>query len=369
MASGVVLPSGHLLFQRDRSLLAQRLDLGRLVLADEPVVLSSVVGLSSVGQLAASASENGVLVFAPDMSAPGQLTWFDRQGKVDGTVGPLADNMDFELSPDDRRLLISRAEAATADVWLADLVRGNEERLTTGNGLEASAVWDPTGGRVAFRSNSGGVADTYMKDVASTAPERLIFRGSSTNPTSWSSDGGQILYNESSPDTGWDVYRFTFAANATEPFIRTPANELHGRFSPDGEWIYSSDESGRWEVYVRPANRSGERVLVSTNGGFEPRWRGDSKEIFYVTAERRIMAAAVTSGAALHVSSPQAIITAQIDPLPTPQAVSSGYRKSYTVTRDGQRFLVNVLAREQNTQTMTAILNWPALLRNTSGRK
>ena len=203
----------------------------------------------------------------------------------------------------------------------------------------------------------------YWKEVRLATGDELLFRGVSTNPTSWSLDGRRILYNESSAETGWDVRQFSFDATETSPFIETPANELHGRFSANGRWVaYSSDESGRWEVYARRADGSGERVLISTNGGFEPRWRRDGREIFYVTADRRIMAVTVTAGSSLRASPPQMIVAAQIEPLPTTLTVSSGYRRMYTVTGDGQRFLVNVLAHEQNTQTMTAILNWPALV-------
>jgi Tol biopolymer transport system component len=220
-----------------------------------------------------------------------------------------------------------------------------------------------------LRGGRGGVADAYLTDVSQPGSEQLLFRGISVNPTSWSNDGRYILYNESDTETGWDVRRFTFATNATEPFAQTTANELHGRFSPDGLWVaYASDESGRWEVYVRRADGRGERILLSTNGGFEPRWRRDGKEIFYITPDQRVMAVTVATSGSLQASTPQAMLTAQPDAIRTALAVPSGYRKTYTVTGDGQRFLVNVLAREQNTQTITALLNWPALLRRGSSR-
>jgi Tol biopolymer transport system component len=335
MYSATVAPPGHLLFERDGALLVQPLDRDLRQLTGAPAVIAPMVGTSSVGHLAVSASSAGLLVFASDLSSPGQLTWFDRQGRVTGRVGPVADNMDFESSPDDGRVLVSRVEprTSTANVWLVDLARGTEERLTTGSTVEAAALWDPSAMRVAFRSNRSGVAHTYMKQVGGSSPEELIFSGVSTNPTSWSRNGEYILYNESNAETGWDVRQFSFATKQTTSFIETAANELHGRFSPDGEWgAYSSDESGKWEVYVRRTDGRGERVLISTSGGFEPRWRGDGREIFYVTADRRIMAVAVTSGASLRTSPPQTILTAQIEPLPAALTVSSSYRRTYTVS-------------------------------------
>jgi Tol biopolymer transport system component len=140
--------------------------------------------------------------------------------------------MDFELSPDEKRLLMSRVEPRTssANVWLLDLVRATEERLTTGTTVDAAALWHPEGRRVAFRSNRRGNANTYLKEIGGAAPEQLIFDGVSTNPTSWSRDGGRILYNESSAETGWDVRQFTFASNTTAAAIQTPSNELHAAF-------------------------------------------------------------------------------------------------------------------------------------------
>ena len=136
--------------------------------------------------------------------------------------------------------------------------------------------------------------------------------------------------------------------------------------SPDGKWVaYSSDESGQWQVYVRSTVGLGERVTLSTSGGFEPRWRGDGRELYYLTPERQIAAVELRFGAGVEPGSSRRLFDVRIDALPPPLVVSNGYRKTYTVTPDGQRFLVNVLAREQNTQAMSVMLNWPARLGST----
>ncbi len=159
--------------------------------------------------------------------------------------------------------------------------------------------------------------------------------------------------------------QFSFDTGEASPIVQTPANELHGRFSPDGLWIaYASDESRRWEVYVRRADGRGERVLLSTAGGFEPRWRADGREIFYITPDRQIMAVSVEAGERFRPGTPQPLVRGQLDALPSTLTAANGYRKTYTVTSDGQRFLLNVPAREQTSQTINVILNWPALLRD-----
>ena len=113
---------------------------------------------------------------------------------------------------------------------------------------------------------------------------------------------------------------------------------------------------------MRPARGSGAPVSVSNNGGFEPRWRGDGKELFYLTPDRQVVAVDVRTVGELHLGTPRALFSARVDPWPAPLAVSNGYRKTYTVMPDGQRFLVNVLVRQQNTQAINVMLNWSARL-------
>lgn len=274
--------------------------------------------------------------------------------------------MDFELSPDGRRLLGTRVDPATAssDVWLMDLGRGTESRVTTDPSIDAQPLWDPLGTRLVFRSNRNTLADVWLRDIGSADSERLLFKGNAANPTAWSSDGDSILFNESISESGWDIGRFSFSRNEKVPFIETLSNELHARLSPDGRWVaYSSDESGQWQVYVRPVSGAGERIVLSTGGGFEPRWRGDGGELYYLTPERQIAAVEIRLGPRVEATRPRVLFTARVDPLPVPLVVANGYRKTYTVTPDGQRFLVNVLAREQNSQAMNVMLSWRTRLR------
>ena len=359
--SGVITEDGYLLYVRDRALVAQPFDLDRNALEGDAVTVVPRVGTSSTGDSAFSVSSTGVLAFAVDLTSPGQLTWFDRDGRMAGTVGPLADHMDFELSPDGRRLLLTRVDPATAssDVWLMDLERGTEARVTTHPGIDAQPLWDPSGARLVFRSNRNGLADVWIRDIGGADSERLLFKGNAANPTAWSSDGDRILFNESISETGWDIGQFSFSRNEKVPFLETKSNELHARLSPDGRWVaYSSDESGQWQVYVRPVSGSGERIVLSTSGGFEPRWRGDGGEIYYLTPERQIAAVEIRPGPRVEAARPRVLFTARVDPLPVPLVVANGYRKTYTVAPEGTRFLVNVQAREQNTQAINVMLNW-----------
>ena len=144
--------------------------------------------------------------------------------------------MDFELSPDGRRVLDSRVDPTTSssDVWLVELTRGVESRVTTDPGIDASAAWDPTGTQIVFRSNREGLADAWIKSLGSE-PERLLFKGSAVNVSSWSPDGQTLLYNESRADTGWDIWRYSLADGQRTALVGTASNELHGRYLPGWE--------------------------------------------------------------------------------------------------------------------------------------
>jgi hypothetical protein len=181
-------------------------------------------------------------------------------------------------------------------------------------------------------------------------------------PTDWSPDGHFILYHSAYADTGYDIFYLPLIGDRTpRVFVRTPAADLHARFSPDGRWVaYSAAESGRYQIYVQPfPNAADGRWQLSIDGGTEPRWRGDGKEVFFIGADRRMMAVPIApgTGASLEHSRPIPLFATRVADLANP------YRTSYAVTADGQRFLINSVADDAPPPSITVVVNWPGLLK------
>ena len=180
----------------------------------------------------------------------------------------------------------------------------------------------------------------------------------------WSPDGRFILFAVTAPKTGLDLWVLPlFGDRKPLPFLQTPFNESPGQFSPDGRWIaYSSDESGRYEVYVTPFPGPGGKWQVSTASGDWPRWRRDGKEIFYVApADNKLMAAAVNGrGSAFEVGAVRPLFETRVA---GPPSVRPGQGRMYDISPDGQRFLVNTVAEEAASAPITLVVNWPALLK------
>jgi Tol biopolymer transport system component len=265
-----------------------------------------------------------------------------------------------ELSPDGKRVAVNRTVNGNTDVWLIDASRGVPTRFTD-NATNASPVWAPNGNRVAFTSPRKGVLNLYWKLSSGGGADELLLESDQTKtPTDWSADGRFLLFRSSDPQTGWDLWVLPVAGDKNPfPFLKTPFEERDGQFSPDGKWIaYQSNESGlRFEIYVRPFPGPGGRFQISANGGAQPRWNKNGKEIFYVSLDSKMMAAAVKvspDGQSLETETPAALFPVRIAGGPLPGAL----RQQYAVSSDGQRFLVNLAADEGTAWPITLILNW-----------
>jgi dipeptidyl aminopeptidase/acylaminoacyl peptidase len=342
--------------------MALPLDAGKLQLKGDPVPIAEhVAATGAIG--AYSVSPSGVLAYrAGAASQDFQLTWFDRQGKISGTVGQPGPYHGFAVAPDGMRAAGRDAvPQALGDIWTFDFTRGVRTRLTFHQSTGSYPVWSPDGSRIAFFTG-----DTLLGKASSGAgEEKMLYRkeGETLIPTNWSRDGRFLLCNTIGVTNDLSVLPLEGDRKPAR-LLHTQFNEVRGVFSPDMRWIaYASDESGRPEIYVRPFVASGPngapalgdgKWQVSRDGAVQgPKWRADGKEIIFGAPDGALMAVEVNgSGAAFQMGTPQKLVT-----LPPNASLAD-------VTADGKRFLITVPAASQNAQTpITVILNWPALLK------
>ena len=359
---------GHLLFRRENTLMAQPFDPGRLEMTGELLPLAEQVGVSrNVAFGAFSASENGVLAYGSGNQGlrNRELVWMDRTGKRLGLIGQSGDMSTAMLSPDEKKISFGLIkQTGGTDIWLYDVVRGVSSRFTFRPGISQDGVWSPDGSRILFQSDNQSL---YEKPVNGAGKEELLLRrGINTRPLDWSRDGRFLVYQmQSGGQTGYDLFllpiRSGSAAGRADgsddkpvPYLQTPFSEVAAQFSPDGRWMaYTSNESGRPQIYVQGIPASGAKWQISAAGGDQPRWRRDGKELFFISDDQKLMVVPVKTGAAFEAGAPQPLFDIQ----PINNQLSG--RFAYQPTADGQRFLVTAPAGGQTTP-LTVVLNWQA---------
>jgi serine/threonine protein kinase len=355
--------TGYLLFMREGTLMAQPFDNHRLELKGQAMPVAEQVGdngggTGGYGGFAASA--NDVLVYWRG-GGDRQLTWYDRDGKVLGTVGEPGDYRDLALSPDGTRVAYRKRSGQASNIWLLDLSRGASTRFTFGSTLDSSPIWSPDGKRIIFRSGNS----LYQK-LASGAKDAELLLESSAQPRAdgWSRDGKFLVYEVRDPKTNWDIWLLPLEGDKKPiPFLVTEFTEGDASFSPDGRWVaYISDESGHLEVYVRSFVMNSARTAVEAGGKWQvsngyavdPRWRADGRELYYNAQSGQIMAVEIATSPEFRPGKPQPLGFA------TERGTSSG--TFWENTADGRRFLV-AASKNNKPEPYTVVLNWQAALK------
>ncbi len=358
--------TGYLLFRREGTLMAQSFDPGAARTAGEAFPVAEQVGITGNTNFGAfSVAQNGALAYAAGGlfgsggSQIRELVWMDRKGKRLGPVGQPGLIAYTALAPDEKSVAFALGKPGgdESDIWLLDVARGVPSRFTFRTGLSADGVWSPDGTRLVFQSDNTAL---YVKPVSGAGNEELLTRtGINARPSDWSRDGKFIVYTQFAGNRGSDLWLLPMEGeHKPVPYLQTPFNETGAQFSPDGKWMaYASNESGPPQVYVQPIPATGAKWQVSAAGGDQPRWRRDSKELFYVSADQKLMAAPVKSGSTFEAGSPQALF--DIQPIYGPLAG----RFAYQPAADGQRFLVLANVGGSAAPPITVVLNWQAGLK------
>jgi Tol biopolymer transport system component len=342
---------GYLLFVRENALMAQPFDAGKLELTGEAAPVSEPVGLMAGRFVNAAVSANGVLLYRATVFGPvRQLAWFERGGKTPHPVSTIARYLDFTLSPDGMRaaVAINDVQQNNPDLWIVDLARGLRSRFTFDKAGDRYPVWSPDGDRIVFSSNREGVLDLYWKPSNGATHEELLLKSSDDKiALDWSRDGKYLLYKVLDPKTSSHLWYLPMKETERKP-VRFLANEAsQGRFSPDGRFVaYTSNEYGAREVFVRTFPDPGGRWQVSKNGGSQPHWRRDGKELFYLAAGFVVTSVDVITGATFQPGDPKPLFDAGL------------LGPDYDVTGDGKRFLALGLPTEGAVDLITVVLNW-----------
>ncbi|MEP6995677.1 MAG: protein kinase, partial [Acidobacteriota bacterium] len=343
---------GYLLYRSGDQLVRQPFDARRLRLTGDAVPLVENIWWDAISTWATafSVSEGGVLAYQTGGVTLSRLLWYDRSGREMGAIGPPGAYIEPALSPDGRWLAMTRGDqrAMGSSIWTVDLERGNFTRLSFERA--ATPVWSPDSRRIAYCSFPSG--EIWARDIHGAEKEKLLHKAPSFSPLDdWSRDGRYLVHEV----VDWKTFHFDIGLldlqNGTERRLLTePFNQMGARLSPDGRWLaYESAESGDHEIFIRSFPEAKDRRQISAGGGSQPRWRGDGKELFFISPDRKLMAVDVRTEPAFSAGNPHVLFQTRI--LPLVEA-----RNHYDVTADGRRFVVNSRRPEDASLPITVVV-------------
>ena len=361
-SNAVYSPPGHLLFVRERTLMAQPFDAGKLQTTGDAVPIAEQVDTgigASLNQF--SISRNGVLAYTSGSGSGGnQLTWFDRSGKVTGTLGEPDAASWGVISPDGKSVATDRRSQAVTDVWLHDLARGTASRFTFGPKTNWFPVWSPDGGRIAFYSTRDSIGHPFQRTTGGTAQDEILSKPMGEPPTNtrvedWSRDGRYLILGAvTAAKTGSDIWVLPLnpekpGEGKPFPYLQTEFREHYAKVSPDGRWLaYTSNESKRDEIFVQSFPERGGKWQVSTNGGGNSIWSRDGRELFYVSTDGKMMAVEIKGGAKFESGAPKPLFNVRLP---------GGSNAWFDVGKDG-RFLIPIQPGQADNAPMTVVVNW-----------
>ncbi len=361
---GRYLSTGHIMYaDASGTLIAVPFDPAREEVTGTPFPVETGVRVAYTGGAAWYAvSETGTFAFVRGSDWENHLlVWLDRQGRLIGEVGPPVTTETVGLSPDGQRIALYLAQPGNADVYVFDAQSGEQRRVTFDTSGEDNPVWSPDGLRLAYQSAKSGLDHRIeIQEIGSAAGPVAILSASPTwlYPSSWSPDGRWLAFTRPHSERKMDIY--AIRVDSTEyvlPVAVTSARESGAQFSPDGCWLaYQSNETGRTEVYVVSFPEIEGRQQISSGGGYSPRWSHAGGELFFQQGRTIMTARVSTAGSVFRWEPPQSLFESPVGVL------------SYSVTPDGERFLVVTTNPESPAAEIHVVLNWFEVLKEKAGR-
>jgi serine/threonine protein kinase/Tol biopolymer transport system component len=361
--STTYVPPGYLVFRRGRAVMAVACDPRSLAIRGDPVVLGESTEAFAATGVSLFAVSKDLLVYPPRISTIlTRMVWLDRTGREVATVGPPARVIHLALSPDGRQAVTVQIEEGTPpDLWIFDTGAGRGIRLTRDGAAQTLPVFSSDGARIFLSSYVKGPWDLWEITPQGRDLKPFLESASSKAPNDVSPDGRYLLYREFNRGTRGDLKVVPLTGERRpRTFIATADEESNGDFSPDGRWVaYTSDESGRKEVYVASFPEPVRRFRVSGEGGSQPRWSRDGKELFYVRSGQLMAAVVGRQKEELIFGESRALfrlpLFTQIDPAFDEFTI-------YDVAPDG-RFLANLRAGDEAPAPLVLVENWQEILK------
>lgn len=365
------LDPGYLLFLRGTTLYAQHLELDPPKLTGEAIAIADQLSVSSAANNAPFiASFNGTILYRGGGSwAKTQLGWFNRDGKLIQKLGNVGSDISVRLSPDGKQAAVASTTGPTfksgageesVNIWVIDLTRDVRTRITFDPVTsDENPIWSPDGRMLAFASHRNtDRASIYQKPSSGEGQDRTVISDVTSNPhpETWSPDGKNLLvhYNGKRMDLG--IVSTQDSEQKIIPYVTSLADDVQAEFSPNGRWVaFTSVESGQNEVYVRPFPQGDGKWQISSNGGSEPKWRGDGKELFYLTPDGTMMAVPITSEPAFSAALPITLFKTGTIPIDIGAWGGAG---EYDVSKDGSKFLINTIVTPSTPANLFVIVNW-----------
>jgi serine/threonine protein kinase/Tol biopolymer transport system component len=345
-------PTGHVIYAQGGTLFAVPFGLDTLTTTGDPVPVVRNVLQNTAGYAYYDFSANGTLVYVSGVAGAARtLTWVARNGTEQPLAAPAREYDWPRLSPDGRTIAIE----VGGQTWTYDTGRDTLTRLTFDGVQNDSPAWSPDGSRVAIRSNRAGIGSIFWQMADGSGGQERLSTGTQVadTPGSFSPDGQFLAFFRTDPKTQRDIWVISLKNKQRSPFLVTPATEGAPRFSPDGRFLaYVSDESGRPEIYVQPFPGPGGKWQISTDGGIEPLWNPNGRELFYRN-RNRVMAVPVTTQPAFSAGRPSMLFEGEYLASPFP---ATGV--TYDVTRDGQRFLMVKETPQASDIRINVVANW-----------
>ena len=349
--------SGHIFYVSEQVLMARPFSPAKLAFTGEPFPVTDRMQTSATtGLVDFSTSAAGDLAYITNAGTPqSQLLWVDRTGKEAGTMGSPTGWGDLALSPDGTRVAVQvSAFGGRNDIWVVDVKRGTSSRLTFDTLDHFYPLWSRDGTRIAYNVGARKIA---VKLASGAGNEEVLAEDNDSGlfVNDWSSDGSTLLVNLVARDGNRDLVALQLAGKQRSPYLQSPEpiRESRGVFSPNGRWVaYRSNESGRGEIYVQSFPASGGKWQISTGGANVAVWTGDGKEILYQALDDAFYSVPVnTSGATLEVGTPVKLFQRRLQH-------DDNERNRWTISRDGQRFLLNVPLEDAAPRTIQVVLDW-----------